>query len=91
MSKCPVNQLLAMVTTETPHIRSAAIMCLGRVIFEFAATDVVLLTLNEVFCRTILPPPFPPNWMRCRCIHCFVCNGALCDHTRLATRCSHPS
>ena len=42
------RQLLAMVTTDTPHVRSAAITCLGRVVYEYAGTDVVSSTLTEV-------------------------------------------
>ena len=45
--RCNV-QLLATITTDTPHIRSAAIMCLGRVVFEYSGTDVVTSTLSEV-------------------------------------------
>ncbi len=41
-------QLLAAMTTATPHIRSAAVICVARVIYQFSNLGSVSAMANEV-------------------------------------------
>lgn len=49
-----LKMILAAVTTETPHIRSAAVVCLGRVVYEYSGAEIVLRMLSEVMPSILL-------------------------------------
>jgi hypothetical protein len=49
---CP--QLLALVTTETPHMRAAAVMCLGRVVYEHTTVPIVNDMLPQLLSAVLM-------------------------------------